>query len=67
MTHLQALIYIVVFIALVLLSWTSIKILTALINLIAASIAKDSYSMNLNKEAVTFAISLAIVLAYLLF
>ena len=67
MTHLQALVYIIVFVALVLLSWTSIKMLATLVNLIAASIAKDSYSMNLNKEAVIFAISLAIVLAYLLF
>jgi len=67
MTHLQALVYIIVFVALVLLSWTSIKMLTTLVNLIAASIAKDYYSMNLNKEAVIFAISLAIVLAYLLF
>ena len=67
MTHLQALIYIVVFTALVLLSWTSLKIVTALANLIAASIAKDSYSMDLKKEAVTFAISLAIVISYMLF
>lgn len=67
MTHLQALIYIVVFLAFVLLSWTSIKILVTLAKLIAASIAKEPYSMNLNKEAVTFTISLAIVLAYLLF
>jgi hypothetical protein len=67
MTHLQALIYIVVFIALVLLCWTSIKIVATLADLIAASIVKCPYNMNLNKETIMFAISLAIVLAYLLF
>ena len=67
MTHIQALIYIIVFIAFVLLSWTSLKIIVVLVNLLAAAISKESFSMRINKTALIFSISLAIVLAYLLF
>lgn len=67
MTHLQALIYIIVFLALIFLTFSSITILTAYIKMIAAAIAKNGYSENISKEMIMFVISLSIILAYLLF
>lgn len=67
MTHIQALIYIVVFLALNFLVFSSITILTVYIKTIAAAIAKNDYSENISKEMIVFTISLSIVLAYLLF
>ena len=67
MTHIQTLIYIVVFLAFICLSWTSISLFTDLVNLIAAAIEKEGFHVNTGKRFAIFAISSAIVMAYLLF